>query len=214
MSGESYEIMALLMRYVFILLGALIVFRAYAWLRKDHKVFVRAMRERPELGRIGEIADETSGKSWPIGREGLIGSSGGCDVPVRRKGLRRRHAEYRLVPGKGLLIRPVRRAALTVDGVQPRKGALALSNSVLCLGNAVLRVRLDPGLGIPERTDMIPPADDEDGWMRLFEDGTDPDADDPLNPMNDSGIPGGAPGPEAFLPDETEIRHRGGRKDE
>ena len=35
MSGEAYEITALLMRYVFILLGALIVFRAYLWLQNS-----------------------------------------------------------------------------------------------------------------------------------------------------------------------------------
>ena len=211
MTGETYEIMALLMRYVFILLGALIVFRAYVWLRRDHRSFVRAMRRQPELGQAGEILDETSGKSWPVYREGLIGSAGSCDICVRRKGLRRRHAVYRLVPGKGLLVTPVRRAELTVDGVRPRKAALALSNSVLRMGDAVLRVTLDPETGIPERTEMIPPADEEESWMRLFEDGADPDDDDPLNPMNDTGIPGGAAGPEAFLPDGMDGTQRPGR---
>ena len=35
MSGEAYEILALLMRYVFALIGALIVFRSFIWLRKE-----------------------------------------------------------------------------------------------------------------------------------------------------------------------------------
>ena len=208
MSGEAYEITALLMRYVFILLGALIVFRAYLWLQKDHRAFVRELRDRPETGCIGEIRDEMSGRSWPVYQEGMIGSSGACDIAVRKKNLKRRHALYRLVPGKGLMIRPVRRAYVDVDGVRPKKEALALSNSVLRLGDAVLRVRLNPETGIPERTDIIPPSDAEDSWMRLFEDGADPDGDDPLNPMNDTGIPGGALGPDAFLPGPPE------RKDE
>ena len=204
LSGEAYEITALLMRYVFILLGALIVFRAYLWLQKDHRSFVKELRDRPETGSVGEIRDEVSGRSWPVYQEGLIGASSGCDIAIRKKNLKRRHAVYRLVPGKGLMIRPVRRADVIVDGVRPKKEALALSNSVLCMGDAVLRVKLSRETGIPERTDMIPPADAEDSWMRLFEDGADPDGDDPLNPMNDTGIPGGAPGPEAFLPDHSE----------
>ena len=208
LNAEAYEITALLMRYVFILLGALIVARAYLWLRKDHRLFVREMRDRPDTGCFGEIREEGTGRSWPVYQEGLIGSGGGCDIVVRKKGLRRKHAVYRLVPGKGLLITPVRRADAEVDGVRPRKEALALSNSVLRLGGAVLRVKLNPETGIPERTDIIPPADQEDSWMRLFEDGADPDDDDPLNPMNDTGIPGGAPGAEAFLPNPPERKNQ------
>lgn len=204
MSGEAYEITALLMRYVFILLGALIVFRAYVWLQKDHRAFVKELRDRPETGCVGELRDEATGKSWPIYAEGMIGSSGGCDVSIRKKGLRRRHAVYRLTPGKGLLITPVRRADVIVDGVRPKKEAMALSNSLLQLGEAALRVKLRPSTGVPKRTDIIPPADQEDSWMRLFDDGMNPDVDDPLNPMNDTGIPGGALGPEAFLPDPPE----------
>ena len=78
---------------------------------------------------------------------------------------------------------------------------------MLRLGGAVLRVKLNPETGIPERTDIIPPQDQEDSWMRLFDDGADPDGDDPLNPMNDSGIPGGALGPDAFLPGPPERKN-------
>ena len=124
MSGEAYEITALLMRYVFILLGALIVARAYLWLRKDHRSFVKELRDRPDTGCFGEIRDEATGRAWPVCQEGLIGSGGGCDIVVRKQGLRRKHAVYRLVQGKGLLITPVRRADAEVDGVRPRKEAL------------------------------------------------------------------------------------------
>ena len=203
MSREGYEILALLMRYVFLLLGVLIVYRAYVWLYKDHRAFQRTLSEQPQIGRIGEITDEKTGKTWPLYQEGLIGSGSGCDISVRRKGLRRKHAVYRLVPGKGVLVTPVRRARLSVDDVQPRKSALALSGSVLRLGNASLVLRLNPETGIPERTQIIPPSEDDESWMRLFEDGADPDGSDPLSPLNGSAVPG-YPGADAFLPDQKE----------
>ena len=208
MSEETYEIMALLMRYVFVAIGVLIVIRAYIWLRKDHREFMKVQREQPQIGRIGEIRDEDSGKTWPICQEGLIGSAGSCDVCIRKKGLKRRHAVYRFVPGKGLLLTATRRSEIRVDGVRPKKEALALSNSVLQAGDATLRIRLNRETGIPEKTDIIPPPDDEDSWMRLFEGGADPESDDPLSPQNDTGIPGAAPGAEAFLPDRTERKER------
>jgi hypothetical protein len=208
LSGAGYEILALLMRYVFILLGALIVARAFLWLRRDHLAFQKELRERPEIGRIGELVDEAGGKSWPVYQEGVIGSAGSCDIQVKKRGLKRKHAVYRLQEGKGLLVTPVRRARVTVDGVRPRKEALALSGSVLRLGEAELRLRLNPETGIPERTEIIPPADDQDeSWMRLFEDGADPDADDPLNPAYPGGVPGW-PDAGAFLPDGTEERKK------
>ena len=56
---------------------------------------------------------------------------------------------------------------------------------------------------IPERTQLIPPSEDDESWMRLFEDGADPDGSDPLSPLNGSAVPG-YPGADAFLPDQKE----------
>ena len=47
MSGEAYEILALLMRYVFALIGALIVFRSFIWLRKDARAYKKEMKTLP-----------------------------------------------------------------------------------------------------------------------------------------------------------------------
>lgn len=202
MTEEVYELLALLMRYVFVLLGVLIVIRAYLWLYREHIAYLKAQRDRPDAGFIGELTDEASGKSWPVGPEGLIGSSGGCDVPVKKRGLRRAHAAYRLIPGKGLAFFPRRKAELAVDGVYVRREGIALDRSVIRAGDACFRLNLRKDLGIPVRTDPIPPApeEDEEGWMRLFEDGADPTRTDPTDPLGGGfpGFPDG--GPDAFLP--------------
>jgi hypothetical protein len=57
MSGEAYEILALLMRYVFALIGALIVFRSFIWLRKDARAYRKEMKTLPDAGLVGEIVD-------------------------------------------------------------------------------------------------------------------------------------------------------------
>ncbi len=208
MTSQAYGIVALLMRYIFLLLGALIAVRAFIWLWREHAAYMKQLRKDPELGQIGELTDGK--KSWPIYQEGTLGASLACDVVIRKKGLRRRHAGYRLQPKKGLVFAPARGARLIVDGVEVRREAVALDGSVLEAGDAVLRVRLNKALGIPTRTEIIPPSqpeDSEEGWMRLFEEGTQPDLSDPLNPMNDSGFPGfpqDGPDADAFLPDRPE----------
>ena len=210
MTREGYEVLALVMRYVFVLLGAWIVVRAFLWLRRDHRALMREMKAHPNPGQIGELADVKTDKRWPVCQEGLIGSAGKCDICVKKQGLRRLHATYRYVPGKGVLVTPIRRAPLTVDEVRPGRSALALSGSVLRAGDAVLRFHLDPSTGVPERTEIIPPQEDsEESWMQLFEGGYDPDVNDPLAPMGPGGVPGfpeNAPGAEAFLPDQADGR--------
>ena len=206
MTEAGYEILAMLMRYVFVLLGALIVFRAYLWLYRDHLKYQQALRDRPGAGTIGELTDEQSGKSWPLYHEGTIGSSGGCDVRIRKKGLRRSHASFRLLPGKGVAFFPARHAALSVDGVEINREGIALDHSVIRAADALLRVNLRRELGIPTRTDPIPPSpeEDEEGWMRLFADGADPGRIDPTDPLG-GGFPGFPEGgADAFLPDRKD----------
>ena len=50
MTREGYEVLALVMRYVFVLLGAWIVVRAFLWLRRDHRALMREMI----LSRVGK----------------------------------------------------------------------------------------------------------------------------------------------------------------
>ena len=66
MAGEAYEILALLMRYVFVLIGALVLLRAYRWMRRDARNYRREMRTLPDAGLVGEIVDLRTGKSQPL----------------------------------------------------------------------------------------------------------------------------------------------------
>ena len=104
MSGEAYEILALLMRYVFALIGALIVFRSFIWLRKDARAYRKEMKTLPDAGLVGEIVDLNTGKAQPLPREGVIGSARECDIRVKGDGVLRRHARLEFTEGKGKTI--------------------------------------------------------------------------------------------------------------
>lgn len=149
MSGEAYELLALLMRYVFVLIGALILWRAYRWLRRDARSYRREMRALPDAGLVGEIVDLKTGESQPLPREGIMGSARDCDIRVRGAGVRRRHALFAFEEGKGLRVTPQGRGSVLMAGVEPSGPAHALHGTQLQLGDALLRVRLFAGLKVP-----------------------------------------------------------------
>ena len=149
MSGEAYELLALLMRYVFVFIGALILWRAYRWLRRDARSYRREMRALPDAGLVGEIVDLKTGESQPLPREGIMGSARDCDIRVRGAGVRRRHALFAFEEGKGLRVTPQRGGSVLMAGVELSGPAHALHGTQLQLGDALLRVRLFAGLKVP-----------------------------------------------------------------
>lgn len=149
MSGEAYELLALLMRYVFVLIGALIVIRSLIWLRRDARAYRKEMRMLPDAGRIGEIVDTATGKAQPLPREGVIGSSRACDIRVGGRNVLRQHARFEFAPGKGLRIIPARRGMTVLNGAQMRGPGYALHGAQLIIGDHALQVRLFVGLDIP-----------------------------------------------------------------
>ena len=62
MPEATYEILALLMRYVFAALGVLICLTALRWLLREHRVHSRAQRQMPQAGRIGVLEFTDSGE--------------------------------------------------------------------------------------------------------------------------------------------------------
>lgn len=149
MSSEVYEILALLMRYVFSLIGLLIVWRSFLWLRRDAKAYRREMRSLPDAGLVGEMVNLMTGEAQPLPREGTIGSSRGCDICVKGEGIQRTHARFEFEAGKGLRILPVRRSQVLLGGVLLRGAGYALHGTQLQVGNTILRVRLFAGLDVP-----------------------------------------------------------------
>lgn len=146
---EWYELLSLLMRYVFAGLGAIIVWRVLRWIRRDARQYNRDMRRLPDAGLVGEMVDIESGKAYPLPREGMIGSAHGCDIRVKRKDIAGHHAVFVFEEGKGLRVTPYHRHDLSMDGTELRGSAHALHGSTLEFGRCVLRVRLFAGLNVP-----------------------------------------------------------------
>ena len=150
MSSEAYELLSMLMRYVFVLIGMLIVWRSYRWLRRDAKAYKKEMRSLPDAGLVGEIVNLKTGEAQPLPREGTIGSSRDCDIRVKESGVKRQHARFEFEDGKGLKIIPVRRSAMLLSGVEMNGPGHALHGTQLQIGNTLLRVRLFAGLKVPK----------------------------------------------------------------
>lgn len=148
MAGDLYELVALGMRYWFALLGVIIVWRAARWALADHRRYLRTLRQLPYAGLMGEIVDLASGNSYPLPREGALGSGKGCDI--RLPGLRKREFEFALREGHGVALIPSHRQhQLSVDGKPMTGGDYALHGAHIGLPGYQLRMRLFANLDIP-----------------------------------------------------------------
>ena len=165
MAGEGYELLALFMRYVFVALGALIVWHAFRWMRKDAKAYKRQMRRLPDAGLVGEIVNLNTGERLPLPREGIMGASSSCDVRVKGNGVARRHVLFSLAEGKGLCMTPCGRKRFMMEDIEMSGPAYALHGTVVCLGDVPLRVRLFAGINVPHPMAFEPEEDEwEEPW--------------------------------------------------
>lgn len=149
MSGEAYELLAMLMRYIFVVLGVLILFRVYRQLRRDSRAHKKEMKQLPDAGLVGEVVDLDTGKSHPLPREGLMGSGSACDIRLKRRGVKRKHALFAFVEGKGLRIMPHLGSRVEMEGVRIKSSVYALHGTHVTLSNARIRIRLFAGLNVP-----------------------------------------------------------------
>lgn len=200
MASEAYELLALFMRYLFVLMGTLILWRAYRWMRRDAKAYKKEMKRLPDAGLIGEIVNLNTGKSQPLPREGILGSSAACDVRVKGAGVSGRHALFSFVEGKGLMITPVGHKLVLMENTELRGPAYALHGTQLQLGECFLRVRLFAGLNVPhpsmfQRDDggySVMPGTEEEETLSPFgelpvceENSAEGYIPDPMNPFGD-----------------------------
>ena len=175
--GDVFELISQGFRYWFVLLGAVIVWRAFRWSMLDHKNYRRTMRALPDAGFIGEVVDLNSGKSQSLPREGVIGSGKGCDI--RLSGIRNRECEYSFVDGKGVEILPVRRAhELSLDGERIGTRAFASHGSRLNLPGYSLRFRLFSGLNVPVKSHEY----DRNQYLEFVPDSS-------MEELSDAGMP-------------------------
>ena len=191
-SAEVYEVLSLAARYLFALLGVVIVLRSYTWLLADRAEKHRRLRRLPDAGTIGELLvcrgsrDLPEGTGLPVPWEGELGSVRSCDITVPCEGVKKRHLRFSYEAGSGLRILPESGCEATVDGEtlncrSGEKGRAMQHGSFLQVGDALLRLRIFAGLdfsGAPEAAAGEAPA---------------------LGGA--APAPGGAPsGPEAFFP--------------
>jgi len=154
LSQAYYELLVLAARYVFALLGVIVVWRATRWLRQDYRQRRWVMSSLPDAGYIGTLyVMEGQSKhlspddSLPLPAEGLLGSGAGCDVRVLHPTVARRHAMFEFRTD-GLHLRPYRDERLQVDGHPLPQGCEAILNhgAILTLGGVMLQLRLFAGV--------------------------------------------------------------------
>ncbi len=191
MNNQAYELLALLMRYVFIIIGAVIVFRAFRWMRKDARAYKREMRSLPDAGLVGEIVDVNTGRAQPLPREGTMGASRVNDIRVKGEGVMMTHARFEFVDGRGLKIIPAKRNARVFLGGNELKGpGFALHGTQVQIGASVLRVRLFAGLKVPQPA-AYPAAEEiaDDSFSPGAWSGLPPDGQTGFFPQADGFVP-------------------------
>ena len=156
MSAELYELLSLSARYLFILLGALIVLRAFFWLLSDHWDRRRRLKSLPYAGMIGEFL-VCAGKDVPIGTvipvpwEGILGRLRSCDVILPDSGVSNNHLSFFLEPGSGLVLRPFSGCEAFLNGQKihcrtAESESIMKQESILQVGSVLLQLRLFSGL--------------------------------------------------------------------
>lgn len=151
MGDTSYELLALGLRYWFVLLLFLTLLRAFWLMLGDRREYIKALRRLPDAGLVGDVVELSTGKSQPLPREGLIGSGRGCDIRLPR--LHRREMEFVFRPGLGLKLIPIHRNHHSILDGEPlnKADSYALHGTVLEVRGHTLRFRLFAGLDLPYR---------------------------------------------------------------
>lgn len=177
MPEDIYEVLALGLRYWFVLLGVLMVWRSFVWLRKDRRAQHRRLRRLPDAGMVGELVVRRGSRELPEGtvipvpREGVLGFLRTCDLVVPVEGVAGKHADFSFEEGVGLLIRPWRGLTCRVEGEEltprsrPRENPLCHGDT-LEVGEAALRLRLFAGLEATRRAALAPDEPEGDNAPR------------------------------------------------
>lgn len=116
--SDWYESAALLLRYVFLVLGAFIFARC-AWMTFVDSARASSLRQMEE--KSGAIAyfsllDKRGKKKiYPIRREGTVGTQRSADVRIGGVGLEKKHFYYEIIDG-GIEITPLDGAWIRLEG--------------------------------------------------------------------------------------------------
>lgn len=199
MPERIYEVLAEAMKYVFTFFGLLIVWRSFAWLRKDRRLNHKQLRQLPDAGTIGELvviegSDELPPDTViPVPVEGVLGCLRTCDMVVPADGVAPRHLDFKFIDGRGLFIYPRKNCPCIVDGEAlsshwDSRAYPMQHGSYLTVGDATLMLRVFAGLKVKDYTalnDLQPEPE--------FPAGDVPDM--PFMPPSQ-----GIPDPQAYIP--------------
>ncbi|MBQ9251565.1 MAG: hypothetical protein IJ188_02890 [Clostridia bacterium] len=165
MSEELYEVLSLSSRYLFTLLGVLIVLRAFFWLLSDRAEKRLRLKKLPFSGMIGEFViladggDLHAGDHISIPWEGVLGSVRSCDVYVPGQEIHPRHLSFTFDTDHGLVLSPFRGCEALVNGESMNHRSLSLRHgSLLQIGDVLMRLRLFAGLDANAGFDDAPSA--------------------------------------------------------
>lgn len=159
MASLDFMILSKLMSYVFTFLGVMIVWRTFAWLRKDRRQTHKRLKALPDAGTIGILTvlqgseELEAGTILPVPFEGVLGFVRTCDVVVPVDDVVSQHLDFTFRNGKGLYIYPRRGCPVAVDGVtldsrtDSRRYPMQ-HGSILCVGEAVLQLGVFAGLDV------------------------------------------------------------------
>lgn len=155
MGPNAYEVLALVMRYVFAGLMILIVLRAWRITAVDSRRARKLRRLSPDTGIIGEMLVVDGGERarpgmrYPVTLEGTIGSNRRADVRVRHSSVRGRHAFYQMTE-EGLFVRGHASARIRDGAGHAARELLLGDGDVLRLGGVALMLVLSGGGEAPD----------------------------------------------------------------
>ena|GEM_PF-2246265 len=178
MNSDLYALIALAARYWFVALIVVLLFRGWRMTVADNRR-AKLLREwMGQTGCVGELILSPGSRrrvSYPIPREGVMGSGRAADVRIRSRELMRAHAHFELREG-GLLIRPLGKAELSVGDGFSGESVFLRDGDVLSIGRLQLMLVLFDAPVEEEETDewfeVGPDAaveddseDDSDEWF-------------------------------------------------
>lgn len=202
MPERIYEVLAEAMKYVFTFFGVLIVWRAFAWLRKDRRLNHKQLRQLPDAGTIGELVVIEGSRELPpdtiipVPVEGVLGCLRTCDMVVPAEDVAPRHLDFKFIDGRGLFIYPRKNCPCIVDGEAlsshwDSRAYPMQHGSYLTVGSATLMLRVFAGLKVKDYT-ILPDADMPGPE---FPYGAAPDVPAPYAPPSQ-----GIPDPQSYVP--------------
>lgn len=142
------------MRYVFIFLAFMVVYRALGWVIRDLHLRRQVMQKLPDAGYIGsfyvmsgESRRMEEGDEIRLPCEGTLGSSNACDVCVHHGSVPAKAAIFWLEKD-GLHMVPADPGGFLADGarVGPGDEAVLLHGAAVCVGEVLLQLRLFSGV--------------------------------------------------------------------